>query len=108
MSNKDNARYKENERENRSNASTVICFEVRATTLRPRLHTMKNQRNVMFAKCCLSACICLCIGLYMLVIIKIEFLGSGKITCNHRALRYTLILNFRISLLKTSCMGGAR
>jgi len=27
------------EKENRSNANTVTCFEVRATALRPRLHT---------------------------------------------------------------------
>ena len=30
---------KERKKENRSNANTVICFEVRATALRSRLHT---------------------------------------------------------------------
>ena len=44
----------------------------------------------------------------MLVIIKIGFLGSSKITYITRVLRYILILNFHISMLETSNMGGAR
>ena len=43
ISNKSNARYKRERerklRESGSNVNTEICFEVRATALRPRLHT---------------------------------------------------------------------
>ena len=42
----------------------------------------------------------------MLVIIKIGFLGSSKVTCIPRVLRYILILSFHTSMLETSNIGG--
>jgi len=39
MSNNNNARYKESREMRDPNANTRICFEVRATALRLRLHT---------------------------------------------------------------------
>ena len=48
MNNKSNARYKMRElRDSGSNANIKICFEVRATALRPRLHTEGYQLSTI-------------------------------------------------------------